>query len=261
MRAKSSTANNCSPPSTTAIPMESLAASRIFARCPGECIQPSWNPPAYAAMPIFSVMWLKLTPASRTRVVKSASPGNRCRSRYCSAMSSACLRAARARPSSHFKSGNSLAARSRFTESNRSFSVPEILSWAKPACEKRNIKANAKAALLAREFFLICRLPCLSAPREIVILIRDSLVPLEDESCYQRLLEWKAHAYFITSYLPRYTIRSIGGEPHADTRGRLETVVRVHGFGEFAQAHAGGGSLRARLCAEGQGGRRSLGAG
>jgi len=58
----------------------------------------------------------------------------------------------------------------------------------------------------------------------------------------------------------RYTIGSIvGGEPHADTRGRLETVVRVHGFGELAQTHAGGGSVRARLCAQSRGRRRNLG--
>src|SRR5260370_25866617 len=52
-----------------------------------------------------------------------------------------------------------------------------------------------------------------------------------------------------------------GGETHADTRGRLETVVRVHGFGELAQTHAGGGSVCARLCAQSRGGRRNLGAG
>src|SRR6266853_4009341 len=52
-----------------------------------------------------------------------------------------------------------------------------------------------------------------------------------------------------------------GGETHADTRGCLETVVRVHGFGELAQTHAGGGSVCARLCAQSRGGRRNLGAG
>src|SRR5229473_3333676 len=45
----------------------------------------------------------------------------------------------------------------------------------------------------------------------------------------------------------RYTIGSIaGGEPDADTRGCLETAVRVHGFREFAQTHAGSGSVCAR---------------
>src|SRR6266478_569234 len=52
-----------------------------------------------------------------------------------------------------------------------------------------------------------------------------------------------------------------GGETHADTRGRLETIVRVHGFGELAQTHAGGGSVCARLCAQSRGRRRNLGAG
>src|SRR6266478_9965103 len=51
------------------------------------------------------------------------------------------------------------------------------------------------------------------------------------------------------------------GATHADTRGRLETIVRVHGFGELAQTHAGGGSLCARLCAQSRSGRRNLGAG
>src|SRR5260370_13061252 len=58
----------------------------------------------------------------------------------------------------------------------------------------------------------------------------------------------------------RYTIGSIGGETDADTRGWLETVVRVHGFGEFAQAHAGGGGGWAGLCAQSPGGCRGLGA-
>jgi len=35
------------------------------------------------------------------------------------------------------------------------FSASGILSCDKPACEKRNTKANAKAALLPRECFLI----------------------------------------------------------------------------------------------------------
>src|SRR5258708_5887926 len=52
-----------------------------------------------------------------------------------------------------------------------------------------------------------------------------------------------------------------GGEPDADTRGCLETAVRVHGFREFAQTHAGSGSVCARLCAQDRGGRRDLGAG
>src|SRR5260370_42301025 len=59
----------------------------------------------------------------------------------------------------------------------------------------------------------------------------------------------------------RYTIGSIGGETDADTRGWVETVVRVHGFGEFAQAHAGGGGVCAGLCAQSRGGCRDLGAG
>src|SRR6266581_3466147 len=37
------------------------------------------------------------------------------------------------------------------------------------------------------------------------------------------------------------------GETHADPRRRLETALRVHRFGELAQAHAGGGSVRACL--------------
>src|SRR5260370_19407260 len=52
-----------------------------------------------------------------------------------------------------------------------------------------------------------------------------------------------------------------GGAPDADTRGCLETAVRVHGFREFAQTHAGSGSVCARLCAQDRGGRRDLGAG
>src|SRR5438445_2301980 len=37
----------------------------------------------------------------------------------------------------------------------------------------------------------------------------------------------------------------IGGATHADTRGRLETAVRVHRFGELAQTHA----CRRSVCA------------
>src|SRR6266849_6098776 len=51
------------------------------------------------------------------------------------------------------------------------------------------------------------------------------------------------------------------GEPDADTRGCLETVVRIHRFGELAQTHAGGGGVRARLRAESRRGRRNVGAG
>src|SRR6266566_8605166 len=63
-----------------------------------------------------------------------------------------------------------------------------------------------------------------------------------------------AFPYFITSGLPSYTIGSISGAPHADTRGCLETVVRIHGFGEPAQTHARCRSMCSRLCA--QNGRR-----
>src|SRR5260370_41490092 len=59
----------------------------------------------------------------------------------------------------------------------------------------------------------------------------------------------------------RYTIGSIGGEKDADTRGWLETVVRVHGFGEFAQAHAGGGGVWGGLWAQNRGWWRGLGGG
>src|SRR4029077_16730040 len=56
-----------------------------------------------------------------------------------------------------------------------------------------------------------------------------------------------------------YTTRSLPGEWHADTRGRLETFVRVHAVGKLAEAHAGGGGVRAGLRAEVRRGRRELG--
>src|SRR5258708_13883257 len=52
-----------------------------------------------------------------------------------------------------------------------------------------------------------------------------------------------------------------GGEPHTNTRGRLDTAVRVHRFGELAQTHACCRSVCAPLGGQNWGGRRNLGTG
>src|SRR5258708_39462601 len=88
-----------------------------------------------------------------------------------------------------------------------------------------------------------------SARARRATLFRPRALPLRAHAAAQtRIAPWcPTSRYFNTSCLPRYTIGFIGGETDADTRGCLETVVRVHGFGEFAETHAGGGTACARF--------------
>src|SRR6266704_3269442 len=74
-------------------------------------------------------------------------------------------------------------------------------------------------------------------------------------------LSLKLHywSFWSRSKAPGSCPASTFGATDADTRGWLETAVRVHRFGEFAQTHACRRSVCARLCAQIGRRRRNLG--